>query len=78
LEIGRIIDYEKVRDRWVYFDLTPTKTTSITLNQLKKKLATMQFRGNLDDLGCEWRRIRLPGIEAEIESLFGKFTPPKS
>lgn len=78
LEIGRIIDYEKARGRWVYFDLTPTRGSSISLNQLKKSLATLQYKGNLDDLGSEWRRIRLPGIEAEIERLFGKSTPPKS
>jgi hypothetical protein len=78
LEIGRIIDYEKIRDRWIYFDLTPTKVSSVNLNQLKKILATMQFKGGLDELGSEWRRIRLPGIEAEIERLFGKSAPPKS
>lgn len=78
LEIGRIIDYEKIRDRWIYFDLTPTRASSVYLNQLKKCLATIQFKGSLDELGSEWRRIRLPGIEREIEQLFGKSVPPKS
>jgi len=78
IEIGRIIDYEKIRNRWIYFDLTPTRASSVNLNQLKKCLATIQFKGNLDELGSEWRRIRLPGIEREIEQLFGKSVPPKS
>lgn len=78
LEIGRIIDYEKIRERWIYFDLTPTKAGSVRLNQLKKCVATMGFTGNLDELGNEWRRIRLPGIQEEISRLFGKSTPPMS
>lgn len=78
LEIGRIIDYEKIRDRWLYFDLTPTKAGSVRLNQLKKCLATMRYTGNLDEIGNERRRIRLSGIQEEISRLFGKSTPPVS
>lgn len=78
LDIGRIVDFERIRTRWVYYDLTPTRQPSVRLKDLASRLVAAGFGGDTESLGTEMKRISLTGLHAEIANLFGDKFPKEA
>ncbi len=75
VEIGRIIDFEQVRNRWIYYELTPTRSPRVKLVDLKHLIVASGYAGREELLGKEFKRISLPKIDERIRQLFGDRYP---
>jgi hypothetical protein len=75
VEIGRIIDFEQVRNRWIYYELTPTRRPRVPLVDLKRLIVASGYSGREELLGTEFKRISLPNIDERIRQLFGDRYP---
>jgi hypothetical protein len=75
IEIGRIIDFEKIRNRWIYYELTPTRSPRLQLVDLKHLIVASGYSGREELLGAEFKRISLPNIDKNIRQLFGNSYP---
>jgi hypothetical protein len=75
IQIGRVVDMEKVRSRWIYYDLTPVRATNVRVSDLRSLLAVLGYQGSVADIGSEERRIALPELRLHITELFGDSYP---
>lgn len=77
VEIGRIVDFEKVRTRWVYYEVTSNKASKIRLSKIQQVVASLGYRRNTADLLEGETSVRLDGFEEDLRQIFGDQFPPE-